>query len=306
MDKLTDLKFGIIGAGSVGTSLAVLLEKAGLECIGVTTRSRASYERFRSYLDKENLPVEQLAALADILFITTQDKYIEAIACELSPIQNRKTNQVWIHCSGSLPAELMCKDHTLKVGYLSLHPLQAFADADHAVNLMKGTFFGVEGSSQEVESLGVALVSLLGGTPIKIDPAKKTFYHSGAVIASNYLVSLVYLAVKLFRRAGVEQQDAIAALLPLVTGSLSNIERVGLFQALTGPIARGDVQVITKHLDKLPEAERSVYKGLGRLALELAMEKNATLIREGDKDTKATEIKTIEENYKQIEELLRD
>ncbi|KUO60535.1 MAG: glycerol-3-phosphate dehydrogenase [Gracilibacter sp. BRH_c7a] len=268
------VKFGIIGAGVVGTTIATLLNDAGCECIGVNTRSNKSYERFCAYLPTTRLRLNELARAADILFITTQDGSIEEVAIQLTIEKQNRPGQIWIHCSGSLRSEIMCKEKDLPVGYLSIHPLQAFANIDRALLSMQGTHFGIEGNCQESEELGEALVEILGGIPHKIDPTQKTLYHAGAVAASNYLVSLAYLAVKLFEQAGIDKESALQSLLPLMSGSYHNIEKVGLPYALTGPIARGDTEVVRKHLQEIPWDLKETYKGLGRLALEVGEERN--------------------------------
>lgn len=266
-------KFAIIGTGVVGTALAILLQRAGLECVGVNTRSQFSYKNFCKYLNIACLNLERLSQEADLIFITTQDGTIEKIAQKLTALSVRKIPQTWIHCSGSLGSAVMCKDLTLPVSYLSLHPLQAFASVDSALALITGTHFGIEGNNSESEELGREIVERLGGIPHKIDPEKKTLYHAGAVVASNYLVSLAYLATKLFAQAGINQEDALKSLLPLMAGSHQNILKVGLPCALTGPIARGDAEVVEKHLQEMPGNLREIYKGLGRLALELGQER---------------------------------
>jgi len=268
-----NLKFAVIGTGVVGTALAVLLEKAGLECIGVNTRSRVSYERFSQYLKKEHLVLAQISEQADLIFITTQDSFLEEVAQELASFKIRKSGQTLIHCSGSLRAMSLCKDNSLDVGYLSLHPMQAFAGIDSTLDLIRGTHFGIEGNNQESEMLGDFLVKLLGGVPHRIDPARKTLYHAGAVVASNYLVSLAYLSVKLLEKAGIKREDALESLLPLMVGSFHNLEEKGFAEALTGPIARGDTKVVESHLREIPEQYRQAYKCLGLLALELVKEK---------------------------------
>lgn len=271
------IKFGIIGAGIVGTTIAVLLNDAGWECIGVNTRSNKSYGRFCSYLPTTHLSLSELVEGTDILFITTQDDSIKEVAIQLTKEKANRPGQTWVHCSGSLRSEIMRQDQDLPVGYLSIHPLQAFANIDRALQLIPGTHFGIEGDCQESEKLGEALVKILGGVPHKIDPTQKTLYHAGAVVASNYLVSLAYLAVKLFERAGINKADALESLLPLMAGSYHNIEKIGLPDALTGPIARGDTEVVSKHLQEIPIELKEIYKGLGRLALELGEERNALI-----------------------------
>lgn len=271
---LTEKKqFAIIGTGVVGTVLAILLEKAGLECIGVNTRSQISYERFSKYLQKKHLEIDEIAKQADLIFITTQDGSIEAVAKRLSKRKETKSGQFWIHCSGSLQSKVMCQNPSLPVNYLSIHPLQAFACVDSALTQMAGTHFGIEGSNELSRATGQELVQLLGGIPHLIDPEQKTLYHAGAVVISNYLVSLAFLAVQLFEQAGINKDEALESLLPLLTGSYHNIKRVGLPCALTGPIARGDSEVVAKHLGQMPAELRETYKGLGRLALELGKER---------------------------------
>lgn len=264
------MKFGIIGAGIVGTALAVRLEEVGHECIGVHTRSRQSYERFRGYLKIDHLPLEELVSAADILFITTQDGAIRMVAEKLSTDILVKPGQVWIHCSGSLPSEVLRVKESLKVRCLSLHPLQAFASVEKALTILKGTHFGIEGDDEE---LGEKIVKDLGGIPHHILAEEKTLYHAGAVVASNYLVVLAALAVELFAEAGIQGEEALASLLPLMRGTLYNLEQVGLPQALTGPIARGDVQVVQGHLDHLPIKLVDIYQSLGSKALELGENK---------------------------------
>jgi len=266
------MKFGIIGTGIVGTALAVRLEEAGHECLGVHTRSRLSYVRFRKYLKIDHLTIEELVPAVDILFITTQDGVIRSIAEKLSENALIKSGQVWIHCSGSLPSEVLRVKESLPVCYLSLHPLQAFASVEEALTILPGTHFGIEGDKEE---LGEEIVKDLGGIPHHILAEKKTLYHTGAVVASNYLVVLASFAVELFAEAGIPGEEALDSLLPLMRGTLSNLEQVGIPQALTGPIARGDAQVVQGHLDYMPPELVEIYQGLGLKALELGENKKA-------------------------------
>lgn len=266
------MKFGIIGAGIVGTALAVRLTEAGHECLGVHTRSRYSYERFRSYINIDHLQLDELVPAVDFLFITTQDGMIRLIAENLAAKNLIIPGQVWIHCSGSLPSVVLRVREDFPVRCLSLHPLQAFASVDNALAILSGTHFGIEG---EEEELGEGIVKDLGGIPHKILADHKTLYHAGAVVASNYLAVLASLAVDLFAEAGIQGEEALASLLPLMKGTLSNLERVGLPKAITGPIDRGDVQVVQGHLQQLPSKLVEIYKQLGLKALELGESKRA-------------------------------
>jgi predicted short-subunit dehydrogenase-like oxidoreductase (DUF2520 family) len=267
---LKEKTFAIIGAGVVGTALAILLAEAGYVCVGVNSRSLVSIARFRERLSAPVLEPEELAARASLIFVTTQDEYIAGVAARLPA----HPGQWRIHCSGSLPAAVLAPVIPVpSARCLSLHPLQALAGVDQALTTLPGAHYGIEGDSAAAAEKGWELAVLLGGVPHRIEAGQKTLYHAGAVVASNYLVALADMAVRLFGQAGIGAEEALESLLPLLRGSCRNIAQVGLPLALTGPIARGDAMVVTGHLAQMPPELRPVYRGLGRLALELGRQK---------------------------------
>lgn len=264
------MNFGIIGAGIVGTAIAIRLDRAGHRLVGVETRSRNSYQRFCEYLQWEERPLAEWIEDAELVFITTQDGMIRSAAEQLTKNRLYRPGQIWVHCSGSMSSRALQIDNGLPVRYLSLHPLQAFAGIEQAVELLQGTHFGVEG---DAEQIGFEIVNQLGGIPHRLDPDRKPLYHAGAVIASNYLITLADLAVQVFEYAGIAREEALESLLPLMEGTLQNLRQVGIPQALTGPIARGDSAVVRSHLEQMPLKIESVYRELGLVTLELGRNK---------------------------------
>jgi len=114
----------------------------------------------------------------------------------------------------------------------------------------------------------------LGSICLTIKTEAKTLYHASAVVASNYLVTLQDLALRLIGEAGLSGDDAFKVLNPLIKGTLSNIENVGAIKALTGPIARGDIETITRHLDEIGEKTPNLlllYKILGQYTVDIAL-----------------------------------
>jgi predicted short-subunit dehydrogenase-like oxidoreductase (DUF2520 family) len=99
---------------------------------------------------------------------------------------------------------------------------------------------------------------------------RRPLYHAAAVVASNYLPVLLALAARLLVHAGVDEDDAVPALLPLMRGTLDNVAELGIGPALTGPVARGDIETVRLHLRMLPEREARLYRDLGREAVALA------------------------------------
>lgn len=264
------MKFGIIGTGTVGTAIAVRLVEAGYQCLGVETRSARSYARFRQYLNRDRMPIESWVPEADLIFITTQDGMIGSAAKNLADRKLYKNGQIWIHCSGSQKAQILKEDPALPVKTLSMHPIQTFADVGEALKLLPGSHFGLEGEAIEE---GIQIVRDLGGIPHQLDPEGKPLYHAGSVMASNYIVALADMAVQLFNLAGIPKEAALESLIPLMQGTLRNLEKVGLPQALTGPIARGDSEVVRSHLECIPLELQQAYRALGRSTLELAQAK---------------------------------
>jgi predicted short-subunit dehydrogenase-like oxidoreductase (DUF2520 family) len=111
---------------------------------------------------------------------------------------------------------------------------------------------------------------------------RKALYHAAAVAASNYLVAVEDLATRLAVAAGVPPGEALRALLPLVHGTVRNLERRGLPAALTGPVARGDAEVVRTHraaLRALDPALDATYAALGRHALRVAVERGLSPAR---------------------------
>ena len=150
---------------------------------------------------------------------------------------------------------------------------------------MPGSFCTVEGDENAL-SIVRKIVQDLGGIVLEITGEKKTLYHAAAVVSCNFLVTLVYLSYQLFETLGIPQDDAAQALLPLVKGTVSNIEHLGPVKALTGPIARGDVDVIRGHLEALTALDprfSDMYRSISRLTVEVGIKKG-TLSSEGGEE----------------------
>jgi predicted short-subunit dehydrogenase-like oxidoreductase (DUF2520 family) len=147
------------------------------------------------------------------------------------------------------------------------------------VNL-PGSYFRIEadpGAQRRVR----ALVRALGGRALSLPrwiagQESAALYHAGAVAASNYLVTLLDFAARHLEALGASRRQALRALLPLVRGTLENVERLGIPAALTGPIARGDVPTVEGHvaaLRRLAPDLLEIYRPLARETVALALER---------------------------------
>lgn len=267
-------RLAFIGAGTVGTALAVRLAERGYPVVAVASRSPASALALANRVPgcRTYPSLREAAAAADLVFITTPDAAIGAVAAQL----RWRAGQAVVHCSGSDSLEVLepARRQGAEVG--AFHPLQSFASVEQALlNLPRSTFAleaGTPGLLETVKAMALALE----GTPVVLGAGDKVLYHAAAVIACNYLVTLAKMSTDLWDSLGVSREEALRSLLPLIQGTVNNLGKVGLPNCLTGPIARGDLGTVEKHLRALAQrapALLSAYCELGKQTVPIALAK---------------------------------
>jgi len=277
------LKVTIVGAGILGTSLGVLLHKAGYEIVAVCSRHMRNARLAAATIGQgEVIGDPGLAAMgADLVLLAVPDRAIPSVSIQVASGGALRRGAVVAHCAGGLPARVLAGVSAAGAHRGSLHPLQTFADVDTALRMLRDTFFFIEGDHEAVEVLR-SLVIGIDGRPVTLDGTHKSVYHAGACAASNFLVALAEYARNLLVKAGVPMDVALPALLPLLEGTLANLKEVGLPDALTGPIARGDLGTVRNHirsLRDLPGNTVRLYRELGRRTVQVAVRKG-TLSKE--------------------------
>ncbi|MDY6987814.1 MAG: Rossmann-like and DUF2520 domain-containing protein [Thermodesulfobacteriota bacterium] len=277
----------IIGCGIVGTAIGKLLARAGYRLAGVATRRLETAQRAAKAVGAERFSESSwdMSQGAQVVFITTPDDAIEPTCAAIASHDGLATGAVVIHCSGALSSEILSSARGCGAVVATLHPLQSFASVDQAERLVPGSFCAVEGDKEALPIVR-QIVRDLGGVLMEITPEGKTLYHAAAVAASNYLVALMHLALELNRVAGVPAEVSFKALQPLIKGTLSNIGAKGIPAALTGPIARGDVDTVAAHLEAMEERAPellALYRSLGHYTVGLAEEKGTLSKEEAEK-----------------------
>jgi len=267
------LKVGFIGAGTTGTALAVRLFQKECPVVAVSSRSLTSAQRLAGMVTNCQIcqTAQELADIAELVFITTPDDVIARICGE---VQWHKGQSV-VHCSGAHSVDILEPARKLGATVGSFHPLQTFAGIDQAIENLPGSFFALEAEEPLLSRLK-DITSLLNGNGVELKPGDKVLYHAAAVFACNYLVTLVKMALDLWQDFGVTQKDATTALMPLLKGTINNIDNIGLPDCLTGPIARGDLGTISRHLNALEvksSALLATYKELGLQTVPIALAK---------------------------------
>ncbi len=298
------VNIGFIGAGKVGCSLGKFFSEHGVNIAGYYDRDNIAANEAAQFTDSKAYDDAcVLAETCDVLFITVPDGLIrivyeelaadggaadasDAAASATSPLGGAGPlgGRLVCHCSGSISSREAFPGIRAKGGFgFSLHPLFAVSDRFGTYRELAGAFFTLEGDEARIDEMK-ALLEKAGLRYQVIDPEKKTLYHLAAVTASNQMLALIGTAVEELTGCGFSEADARSALEPLVMGNLRHAFDEGPVKALTGPVERGDLVTLEKHLTQLEDPlDRELYRILSRKLVAFAKEKNP------DRDYRAME-----------------
>jgi len=266
-------EIAIIGAGRLGTSLGRALTRKGHKIKALTCRSRASARESRRIIGQGKVFSDNASAAnqGKIIFLCLPDEEIRKTAAGLARAKIDWSEKFVFHTSGLLAADVL--NPLKKKGALtaSFHPAQSFARKDTPSAHFKGIYFGLEGERKALALAG-KIAQQLGGYPLILRSEAKPYYHAACSLASNFLVILLDVAVRLFKQAGIEEKKAAKLLFPLIEGTLHNVKKFDIPDSLTGPVVRGDAASIKTHLDALRRfpSYTEAYRKLGLLALQTA------------------------------------
>jgi predicted short-subunit dehydrogenase-like oxidoreductase (DUF2520 family) len=264
----------IIGSGRVGRACGRLwAERKVFEIQDVLTRSQASAGEAVKFIGAGHA-VAHLGEMrgADVWMIATRDDAIVPSCVTLAASGKITPDDIVFHVSGATPSSDLRPAREQGALVASVHPIKTFADAGQAVKTFPGTFCAAEG---DLEALGVLRLAFekIGARVFNIDPALKAVYHSGGVLACNYLVALIEAAVRAHEKSGIPRSASLHALEPMVRETVDAIFAKGPGKALTGPISRGDVATVKRQLAAVEDWEGGMavlYRRLGMIAVDLA------------------------------------
>lgn len=269
-----DLVVGVVGAGRVGCALARGLLEAGIEVSAVASRSPAATAELAEAVGAQVCAVEDVPERAELVLLSVPDDAIAGVAARLAdPARVRRAAVV--HCSGAVPVTaldpLAAAGHT--VG--ALHVLQAFPT--RATPLRPGVAAAVTAQPPLRLAL-VALARRLGAAPFNLADGDRARYHGAASLAANTTVTLTAHAVDLLRGCGLDRAAALDALLELLRSTLDGLAAAGLPAGLTGPLVRGDVGTIARHVaaldaDPADAATADLYRAGALATLPLVIER---------------------------------
>jgi predicted short-subunit dehydrogenase-like oxidoreductase (DUF2520 family) len=239
---------GIIGAGAVGTALGVALSRAGWPVAAAASRDAGRRDRIRSLVPGVRTFAEPNAILdeVELIIVAVPDDAIAKVAGSV----RMYSGQAMVHTSGAMGPEVLAGAMAAGTQIGSFHPLVAFADTERAVAALRGSTVAIEGDDQ-LAALLAEMAEALGAQPVRLAAGAKAAYHAAAVLAAGGFVALLDAIAELGRVAGLDEAGSLAIYGPLIEQTLGNARALGIRQALTGPITRGDTGTLDRHLAAL-------------------------------------------------------
>ncbi|MGN8226605.1 Rossmann-like and DUF2520 domain-containing protein [Gracilimonas sp. BCB1] len=264
----------IIGLGNVGSALLNVLTKSGYEVLSVFNRSEIDPDLIKKYPDtyfSKGLPNNE-NKLGELIFLTVSDDAIESVATQLSERYTDLNGRNVVHCSGVHASGVLAPLSKSGASIASFHPMKAITPKTYT---FENTWFDVEGDEAAMLSLE-KLTDSIKAHMFRVEPKAKPLLHASAVVASNYLVVLAELVSKISALGNVPEETALKAITPLMENTLRNVKELGVTEALTGPIARGDLKTVKQHVESLKNVPEllSLYKTLGIEAVKISIRKN--------------------------------
>ena len=272
---LATLRIGFIGAGRLGTALAWSFSERGVPVVAVASQIHADAQRLAA-------PIAGCAAVAtaqgvvdasDLVFVTTPDGAIAATTAQV----RWRSGVAAVHCSGV--TEVAALDSAARYGAATggFHPMQTFGDPAAAVRSLPGCTITIE-AEEPLNATLVALAERLECRVNRLPPGMRGRYHAAAGYTSQFINALFREASTIWQSWGATEEDAVRALLPLARGTLAAIDSAGIARGMPGPVSRGDVESVEKHVAALSTLAPDIldfYRLVCDRTIPLAIERGA-------------------------------
>ncbi|HXA12384.1 MAG TPA: DUF2520 domain-containing protein [Mycobacterium sp.] len=282
------LSVGIVSAGRVGAALGFALERAGHVVVACSAVSHASRERARRRLpDTAILPVHEVAARAELVLLAVPDAELASVVSGLAATQAVRPKTIVVHTSGANGIGVLAPLTEQGCLPLAVHPAMTFTGSDEDIERLPDSCFGITAADGVGYAIGQALVLEIGGEPFRVREDARTLYHAALAHAGNHIVTVVADAVEALRAALWGQEllgqplvdDAPGGIAERVIGPLTRAAVENTLQrgqaALTGPVARGDADVVAAHLRALTEVDPQLAEAYRTISLRTAQRAHA-------------------------------
>jgi predicted short-subunit dehydrogenase-like oxidoreductase (DUF2520 family) len=282
----------LIGLGNWGTSLASALHAAGVSLPEIVVRAAGLVDPSTQKLAQKlgarlvtwnetktsarkksathNTSAKQTAQLdAEVFWICTPDAAIAATARALARQGLQHPRPIVLHSSGALSSAELAAVRTAAASVASVHPLMTFPNKK--ITSLAGVPFAIEGDARAVQ-MARRLVRQMGAEPFSLRSERaeqKAMYHAYATFTSPLLTALLAATQAAGRAAGFSAKDARRRMQQIVERTVANFFSQDAAQAFSGPVARGDVETVARHLAILASQSelQEIYRALQLFAV---------------------------------------
>ena len=266
----------VIGCGRLGKTITRLFhEKQVFQIVDILNRSLKSSDEAVRFVGAGR-PIDRISNLekVDVILISAADANIKSIAQELRRTGSHDSAIIF-HASGSLSYHIL--DSLAERGALtaSVHPMVTFSDPERATQDVPGSYCSIEGHPDARNILGDAFRNI-GSNPFDLGDVSKSQYHAAAVFVSNYVTAVVHTGLDIFTQVGFDREHWLKVLQPGIASIVNSLFEEGTVASLTGPISRGDVNVIEGHLNALKTSSPEnldLYRHLALATVPISREK---------------------------------
>jgi predicted short-subunit dehydrogenase-like oxidoreductase (DUF2520 family) len=273
-------RIAIVGAGNLASALALALRAAGYVIEQIVSRpAAASLRKARKLARKvqaRSVAVDASQIGAEIVWFCVPDGEIKKASRSLVEACDWR-GKIALHSSGALTSDALKILRGRGAAVASVHPMMTFVHGSRPA--LEGLPFAIEGDRKAVNAAREIVINLQG-QPHSVSKRRKENYHAWGMFASPLLIALLAAAERVAGAAGVNRKDARKRMLPILRQTLANYQQLGAPESFSGPIARGDVETVTKHLKSLSgiAGAREIYIALAQNALQDLPAKNRTVL----------------------------
>jgi predicted short-subunit dehydrogenase-like oxidoreductase (DUF2520 family) len=284
------LAVGVVSAGRVGSVVGAALARAGHTVVAASGLSNASVRRAEQLLpDVPLLPPDEVARRADLVLLALPDDALTGMVRGLVATGSLRSGQIVVHTSGSHGIDVLAPAVEAGALPLALHPVMTFTGRSEDLDRLAACSIGVTATAgdEAAWNVGEALTVEMGAEPVRVPDEARALYHAALAHGANHLMTLVADCAELLREAGIAQSERLVA--PLLSAALDNVLRHG-DRALTGPVARGDLGTVRKHLAVLAERAPDVAPGYRALAKRTVARSSAAGLLDASAAAELTEL----------------
>lgn len=268
----------IIGAGKVGSALAIELFDKGYKIFGIVDKSRAKARKLGKVCDCNEIfssVTQKTVNNSDLILLSISDDDLTEYHKVVKDIDFK--GRMLAHTSGLLTSEIFKDYDVYRKDSASFHPVQTFPVISYKNNnFLKGIYLSIEGGERALKVIK-GIIHKLGSNEISLSRNKKSLFHLGCVISSNFTVANFYILKEFSRELGISEKKFLNVLNPLFVKTVENINKKGVIGTLTGPVVRGDITTIQSHIEllhgKFPKFVE-YYKHSSKILSEISVKQN--------------------------------